>query len=210
MAEREAPLLVLAADAGNNGSIRLLWRGRRGGSARCLFWRQAGPGGRGILRTPAPTAGREDTAGAVGHGAAAGAAPAHASLGGCSPHCLPSALGPRVGSPSRDGDPPFPPTPAAAGAQPPPAEPPTQPRHRAQGTSPSRCVPAPRPLPTHPAAGPAPSSHPPGHPPGLSDCSPQSGRCSRGGRAGPAGGRGRSLGNSQTTATGPPGRTSLW
>lgn len=26
MAEREAPLLVLAAGAGNNGSIRLLWR----------------------------------------------------------------------------------------------------------------------------------------------------------------------------------------
>lgn len=26
MAEREAPLLVLAAGTGNNGSIRLLWR----------------------------------------------------------------------------------------------------------------------------------------------------------------------------------------
>lgn len=208
MAEREAPLLVLAADAGNNGSIRLLWRGCRGGSARCLFWQRAGPEGRGILRTPAPTAGREDTAGAVGHGMAAGAAPACGSPWGCSPHCLPPALGLGVGSPSWGGDPIFPPIPAApgrGGSAPACRAPHTA---KARGTSPSRCVPAPRPLLTPPAPGPGPSSHPLGHRPGLSG--PKSGHCRGGGRAGPAGGRGPSLGNSLTTATGPTGRTSLW
>lgn len=37
MAERKAPLLVLAADAGKNGSMRLLWRGGLSGKPRLLI-----------------------------------------------------------------------------------------------------------------------------------------------------------------------------
>ncbi|KAJ7332246.1 hypothetical protein JRQ81_014426 [Phrynocephalus forsythii] len=37
MAGREAPVLVLAADAGKNGSIRLLWTGSRAGKQGLLI-----------------------------------------------------------------------------------------------------------------------------------------------------------------------------
>lgn len=66
MAEGEAPLLVLAAQAGNNGSIRLLWRGCQA-SKHFLFILAVGTA-RG-MRDPllaCPEAGREDSAGAAG------------------------------------------------------------------------------------------------------------------------------------------------
>lgn len=76
MAEHEAPLLVLAANVGNNGSIRLLWRSCQAGK-HFLFILAVGMA-RGMLDPPhaCPRAGREDRAGAAGHVAAAGAVPA--------------------------------------------------------------------------------------------------------------------------------------
>lgn len=55
MAEGEAPLLVLAAQAGNNGSIRLLWRGCQA-SKHFLFILAVGTarGMRDPLCSPAP------------------------------------------------------------------------------------------------------------------------------------------------------------
>lgn len=69
MAEREAPLLVLAADVGNNGSIRLLWWSCQAGK-HFLFILAVGMA-REMLDSPhaCPRVGREDRAGAVGHAA---------------------------------------------------------------------------------------------------------------------------------------------
>lgn len=62
MAEGEAPLLVLTARAGNNGSIRLLWRGCQASKHFLLVGTARG------MWDPllaCPEAGREDTAGAA-------------------------------------------------------------------------------------------------------------------------------------------------
>lgn len=71
------------------------------------------------------------------------------------------------------------------------------------------CVPPP------PAASPLPALSPAQTHPGVSNYSPKPGYCKGGDQAGACpstggAGRGRSLGNSQTTATGPTGRTRLW
>lgn len=201
MAEREAPLLVLAADEGNNGSIRLLWRGCQAGkhsiySGSGHGQRDAGssaglPRGRAgrtqpVLqdtRQPAP-AGAEVAAGALPACISPRAVPAPGGAGGCLAPCK---GGQPVLSSTRSRArfgvtglfPSHARSPRLWGLSPSLLKPPVQPR---QSMSPSCWVPVPQFLVTHPPAPvPDPGSNPPEHRPGVSDHSPKSGCCKEGG-----------------------------
>lgn len=248
MAEHEAPLLVLAADAGNNGSIRLLWRGCQA-SKHFLFILAVGMAG-----------GMQDPLHACPRGGQGGhrrccrtcgnrpqweprrllelplPAAAPAPLPALAPPACPSPTGCRLAPGSLQGGGTaralFPqlwgwvwghpalslpcPLPQAPGAQPQLTEPPSS---RGRGYPHPARFPHPNPRLSHPAPGPDPSSNPPEDRLGVSDGGPKSGCCRGGARLrlaggrpstrGAGGGRGRSLGNSQTTAMGPTGRTRL-
>lgn len=131
---------------------------------------------------------------------------------GDSPCSLHPTLGLGLGSPN--SFPPLP-TPRVWGLSPSPLSPPAAEAEHVP-IPPGSCAP----IPTQPShSGARPSSNLPRDRLGVSGCSPKSGSCTGGTRLRPAGGRprtggagggrGRSLGNSQTTATGPTGRTRL-
>lgn len=199
MAEREAPLLVLAADAGNNGSIRLLWRGCQAGK-HSLFILAVGmaggmqdpphacpEGGQGghsrCCRTRGSRPQREPRR-LLEPSLPASAplpVPAPGGAGGCLAPCKeggqPALSSTHAGAqfgvtelfPSHAH------SPRLWGLSPSSLNPPVQPR---QSTSPSCRVPVPQfPLTHPPAPGPDPSSNPPKHRPGVSDHSPKSGCC---------------------------------
>lgn len=197
MAEREAPLLVLAADAGNNGSIRLLWRGCQAGK-HFLFILAVGTA-RGMQDPPhACPEGRQG-----GHRRCCGT---QGSRPWWEPERLqepplpvpaPRGAGWRL-APCREGGQPVLSSPHS-GARfgftqllpshtrsprpwvlSPSSLRPQQPR---QSLSPSPRVPVPRSLLTHPAPGPDPGPNPPGDGLGVSNHSPKSGSCRGGAQA---------------------------
>lgn len=193
MAEREAPLLGLAGDAGNNGSIRLLWRGCQAGK-HSLFILAVGMAGG--MQDP-PHAYPEGGQG--GHSRSCRTRSSQPQLEPSLPASAPGGAGGCL-APCKEGGQPalssthsgaqfgvtglFPShahSPRLRGLSPSSLNPPVQPR---QSTSPSCWLPVPQfPLTHPPAPGPDPSSNPPKHRLGVSDHSPKSGCCKEGGQA---------------------------